>query len=320
MKKYFNLNSIVFLVIGLILGGFVAYAAGTSYTSDQILYNKGSEPSVLTTVIEDIYEQINYGDATADDILEGKTCLVQGRKITGTGEIGGDSADTKYAIYVGQGTSFDLKSYNGYQNFTNSNFLVEPIGFNETRTSGTVYLENDLWAGVQFTLVKSYNTSTGILTAYGSATGEAGYDNSGYRHTERSITNNAQVKLYLLLDKAQNTALGGNYTRNKVVYLGQGQTFNLNEYDYANGNYTNDSFIVEPVNISKSQTPGTVSFDNDLWAGVRYIVSKSYNTSNKVFSTYEQAIGTAGYDNSGYRYAVTSQQVKADMKVYLIIN
>ena len=105
MKKYFNLNSIVFLVIGLILGGFVAYAAGTSYTSDQILYNKGSEPNILTTVIEDIYEKLAIGDAKPGDIKAGKTALVQGKLVTGTGEMNETPYVYEATLYCGWWTN-----------------------------------------------------------------------------------------------------------------------------------------------------------------------------------------------------------------------
>ena len=311
MKR--NLKIFLIFVIGILIGAGSMYAASTSYTSDQVLYEKGGNLQVLTDTIDDIYSKISRGNATPEDIAGGKSCVVQGKLIYG-------EQGVKKAIYLGQGTSFNLSSYNGYQNFTSSNFLLEPVSFSEQRTSGTVYLENDLWAGVQYTLVKNYNPSTGVLTGYGTATGTAGYDNSGYRHTERSMSVNGQVKAYLLLNNELNETVGGDYTRLNVVYLGQGQTFNLTTYGYSPDNYSNNSFIVEPVNIPNTQTPGTTSFDNDLWAGVSYSVRKSYTESSNTFSTYGTATGTAGYDNSGYRYAVISKSVNGDMKTYLILN
>ena len=306
------------LILGISLGWIGSiYAANEEYSSSQVVYNNGTNNTVLSTVISDIYSKITVGDAAPGDILEGKTCLVQGQEVTGTATF--DSAGTKYAIYIGQGTSFNLSSYKGYENFTDSNFLLEPVSFAEKRTTGTTNHDNDMWAGIQYTLVKQYDASTGSLTAYGKAVGEAGYENQGGRVAIQRSTVNGEVKLYLLLNSSQNTALGGNYTRKTVVYLGQGQTFDLKEYDFATGNYTANSFIVEPVNIKKTQS-GTRHDDNDWWAGVRYTLVKNYNTSTKVLTTYGEARGNMGYDNSGARYEFNAIAVNGDMKTYLITN
>lgn len=67
-------------------------------------------------------------------------------------------------INLGEGTSFNVSSYDGYENFTNDNFIIETIPNGISGSSGSfmhdvysMYLHN--------TVNKSYNASTGVLTA-----------------------------------------------------------------------------------------------------------------------------------------------------------
>ena len=160
------------IVIGLILGGFVAYAAGTSYSSDQILYNKNSEQHVLTAVINDIYDKLNYGDATAGQIAAGQTALVKGKKVTGTGKIEGGPGIVMAleANYGRDARTVDVESY-----ITNNN--VQQGGTIETPNSSlldchTLTVDNFLLrgAGLQGTAdsisvpTMTYNQSTCMLS------------------------------------------------------------------------------------------------------------------------------------------------------------
>lgn len=70
-------------------------------------------------------------------------------------------------IDLGTGTSFTVTQYAGYQNFTADNFIVGVISAPFVRTD---YPGNDRYASAAgFTLAKSYNPSTGMLTVSGAS-------------------------------------------------------------------------------------------------------------------------------------------------------
>ncbi len=67
-------------------------------------------------------------------------------------------------IDLGTGTSFNVSSYSGYESFTIDNFLVVPTVTSQGKSlSGTDQNENHSGSAT-FSLNKSYNASTGILT------------------------------------------------------------------------------------------------------------------------------------------------------------
>ena len=101
--------------------------------------------------------------------------------------------------YLGSGTSFDVSSYPGYQNFTADNFIVEPIGTsipsNFGPNPGAGY-NVGFWGvtGGSASIVKNYDATTGVLTAYLQASASAGVNE------ERTTTSGTGgVKAYLLL-------------------------------------------------------------------------------------------------------------------------
>ena len=106
MKKLININSITFLIIGLILGGFAVYATSASYSSDQVLYNKAGEDHVLTSIIEEIYDMVDYGDATANDIRVGKKALVKGKQVVGKADIDESPYIYEATLYCGWWTNY----------------------------------------------------------------------------------------------------------------------------------------------------------------------------------------------------------------------
>ena len=326
MKKYFNLNSIVFLVIGLILGGFVAYAAGSSYSSDQILYNKSSEQHVLTSVINDIYDKLNYGNATAADLPEGISCLSQGKKIQGTGT-NTNMCDTtrKTIIYLGQGTSFNLTQYNGYQNFTNENFLVEGVDVAKTNSTGRYHRDqsegDDYYVSVKFDLIKSYN---GTLTANTKTSADGGYyhASNGYWSTDfPNIDLVGEVKAWLVLDNSQAIEVGSvsGSTKKNVVFLGESQTFDLNTFGLNDiSNYTENDFIVEPVSQKLSKSSPRAFDDADWYTAAQFTLSKTYNASTGTLNAYAQPGGFAGIFTSTGRSQKVSTTPKSNVKVYLL--
>lgn len=86
----------------------------------------------------------------------------------------------KRIVSLGSGTSFDVSSYPGYQNFTVENFRIASI---RAAVGGMSYLSGPGNANVSgptnsYTFSMSYNPSTGILTIEGSNI-SYGYSSSG---------------------------------------------------------------------------------------------------------------------------------------------
>ena len=87
---------------------------------------------------------------------------------------GGDiSGESKIVKYIGQGTSFDIKSLypDAYKNFTSNNFICEPVNFSwggGSNFTGVGQPLKDLIGSVGYT--KNYNNTNGILSVYTSGT------------------------------------------------------------------------------------------------------------------------------------------------------
>ena len=67
-------------------------------------------------------------------------------------------------VDLGTGTSFDVTSYSGYEDFTEDDFIVEPVSFSAVAGSNSGYNEGRGAATASGSLVKTY--SSGTLTAY----------------------------------------------------------------------------------------------------------------------------------------------------------
>lgn len=72
-------------------------------------------------------------------------------------------------INLGTGTSFDVSNYNGYQNFTTDNFIVcaKSGSYSQSQNMGdqNTVLNITPSASCNISVSKSYNATTGILTA-----------------------------------------------------------------------------------------------------------------------------------------------------------
>ena len=150
--------------------------------------------------------------ATADNISEGKTAYVNGELITGNGKDNdtsyengkNDSSGTKGITDLGTGTSFDVSSYEGYQNFTAEDFLIVPVGVVGTNKQGTYCgetLNNSAYVycdfiGSTFPIKKTYNSGTGKLTISGNTIQAKGYVN-GYSYNKVTTTT-LTCKAYLI--------------------------------------------------------------------------------------------------------------------------
>lgn len=106
--------------------------------------------------------------------------------------------NSNIVIDLGVGTSFNVAKYAGYKNFTVNNFVVEPENASNN-LSGSVSITGGSSPCTQYceiTKTKSYNASSGILTAYYSITGGMYIENAQVHDYRRST--NANVHAYLI--------------------------------------------------------------------------------------------------------------------------
>lgn len=108
-------------------------------------------------------------------------------------------ADTVYPFkgwyYLGEGYSFDLKSFTDYSNFTIDNFIVGSSSAGASQSGG--HGEFNTYAKINgFSLSKSYDNKLGILTINGYSQLAGCWDIDGYwRYT---VTQNVKCFAYLI--------------------------------------------------------------------------------------------------------------------------
>lgn len=72
-------------------------------------------------------------------------------------------------VCLGTGTTFNVSAYKGYKSFTSDNFIIEPINMSAGGDSSSTFIETGdptyHWVNINITRTKTYNASTGILTA-----------------------------------------------------------------------------------------------------------------------------------------------------------
>ena len=92
--------------------------------------------------------------------------------------------------YIGEGTSFNIKSkFSNYALLKTDNFLCEPVGSGYCQSSRT----DCQHPSISLSLIKNYDSSTGILTAYVNAQGLA-TNGAWYEGNNTKL----KVKAYLL--------------------------------------------------------------------------------------------------------------------------
>ena len=104
--------------------------------------------------------------------------------------------DMKVVKYIGQGTSFDIKTLYpaSYQNFTADNFFCEPISSNSGSTSPDThgYEGSSFYANYSFN--KTYNANTGVLSVTSIVNFNINFAQYGYLRS-----NQQKVKAYIVL-------------------------------------------------------------------------------------------------------------------------
>ena len=111
MKKIFDKKIILSFIALAVM--FMAFSvnADITYNAEGVLYKKGNSNVSLKDELDSLNEYVSYGNATAGDIVSGKTALVNGKKITGTYMNTGT-----YTFEEGStGSKVDLGSNNTYR-------------------------------------------------------------------------------------------------------------------------------------------------------------------------------------------------------------
>ncbi len=115
-----------------------------------------------------------------------------------TYKVGADTVRKKLGstvISLGTGTSFNVTSQANYRNFTVNNFVVEPVA--GSASGGSWNISDGLKYGCSATwsITKSYNASTGVLSAYMAISGKL--YNEGWNGN--CFSGNKTVKAYLII-------------------------------------------------------------------------------------------------------------------------
>lgn len=104
--------------------------------------------------------KLRLASAVPSHVLAGDT-FYAGTKVLQTGTF-----DGWLVVDLGTGTSFNVSGYPGYESFTAANFIIEPIAHTQKKGDYTINDGNSYWAQTTTTITKSYNATTGVLTAY----------------------------------------------------------------------------------------------------------------------------------------------------------
>ena len=153
MRKI-NINILIGIVLGSIIGGFSVYAVNTHHQSDQIIYTKNGSEMTTTSFLNDIYDKLDKGDALPKDVLEGKEIIVKGKKVVGTASLSDFVAIVDATLDSSQiNQHYDLsgKSSNQYYNLNLGDFFDNCTGL----TSDNIAVEN-----------YDYATTTSLSTTF----------------------------------------------------------------------------------------------------------------------------------------------------------
>ena len=102
--------------------------------------------------------------------------------------------------YLGTGTSFNVSSYEGYQNFTVDNFIVGATGLAASASGGVGYADDYHTSfGGGGNISKSYNSSTGVFKITIPTFGGSAYSGSGAGGTWSVSGGLTNIKVYLVI-------------------------------------------------------------------------------------------------------------------------
>lgn len=160
-------DKIIYFILGILFSSITVYAT-SAFTAREISYSPEDE----TWQVENVQEAINELKTTCSSaVIPGNTNV----------------------YYIGDGTSFDIKTKFpdiDYTQLTKDNFIVElndSYDYHERQRSPDDYY----WWGKKIYLNKSYNASTGVLSAFVYA--------AAYKDSSLVYAHNHKVKAYLVL-------------------------------------------------------------------------------------------------------------------------
>ena len=148
-----NFKVVIAFILGILVSGVSVYAT-TIINSNEVRYDNsnGMESTDVQNAIEEIYSKTTYGDATAEDILSGKTALVNGIQVIGTnagydvgyneGLTDGKSSVIQGRITFAHGNNATIVLDNEKKQITYSDSICR-----STNTSGVIYI------GKEFTTI-----------------------------------------------------------------------------------------------------------------------------------------------------------------------
>lgn len=174
---------------------------------------------------------------------------------------------------LGSGQSFDLKSLypDDYKSFTNNNFFIKTAatasGIDRVTISG-----NTQYIGFSGKIYKSYNSSTGILTAYNYITGN-----------KSGLTSKANVTVYYVSDQSQLTSLGTGTSFNLRNYTVDGSTIYADTYESLDlEGFKN--FLVSGVNTYSSSHSRSIDGTWQITGSTKLLKSNNNGTITLAYS------------------------------------
>ena len=125
-KKHKVMIGIEVILLGMIIAIVGTNAASSNPPSNGVSYSKNNQTTV-EGALNDLYNKANYGNASAGQIMGGKTALVGGRQVTGTivdrtndtGTIGLAWSTSNYQTLGNQLRIGVNKGYYGTNNYSN---------------------------------------------------------------------------------------------------------------------------------------------------------------------------------------------------------
>lgn len=141
------------------------YSLGNKALKTGSLVDRGVETATSITVYEgNLYLRIPFGAYRTSSGPDGGTEVRTPRSAALS------TLDGWVIVDLGVGNSFNVSGYSGYRNFNSSNFICEPQTLNWT--SGTIWLgQGNYNAKAGFSMSKSYNSGSGVLTVTATVTG-----------------------------------------------------------------------------------------------------------------------------------------------------
>ena len=225
MKKS---KSILIVLLIFILGIGTGIGAATLFASDQVLYK---DSTTVKTALDDLYSKVNYGNATAAQILSGKTALVGGSKITGS--MANLSSSTPYQHTSSNTTKVVLGDAAYVTDLYNTSTSSSPGKYVEIRYNSTAgYITgNTLFAVPQATMASAIGLTAAKIAKGNTILGIAGtYTGGNAKYGTLSATTNtnytvntglSSITHFVLIGKDVTggwintvyspTLLGGNY-------------------------------------------------------------------------------------------------------------